>query len=352
MLRTALHTWHQQHNATLVEFGGWHMPLHYGSQIEEHHAVRKHAGIFDVSHMAAIDITGSTSTDFLRKLLANDISKCQHDGKAVYSCMLNNTGGVIDDLIAFRITPNHYRLVVNASSFAHDMQWITQEVWRPGHRSPLTHTSILATQGPNAIALMSQVLNYDLSALKRFHGTSHNSHFISRTGYTGEDGIEIILPESQALSLWSMCIDNGITPIGLGARDSLRLEAGLNLYGNDMTTSTSPLSSNLGWTVSLTDPSRDFIGKQALIDEQQRGIAEQLVGVSMHAPGVLRAQQTITINGNTTGHITSGGFSPTLGHAIGLARIPTLLDTNTPPQMHIERRGQQLPLTLTPPPFI
>ena len=350
MQQTALHPLHQTANAKCVDFAGWSMPLHYGSQLEEHRQVRQHAGIFDVSHMGVVDIIGDDSIDFLRQLLANDINKLKNC-HALYTCMLNETGGIIDDLIVYRLTKNHFRLVINASRRTVDLEWMKQQATHLNNIQIELQKNlcILAIQGPKAIELLQPIINTPIDTIKKFHCHQYNDMMIARTGYTGEDGVEIILPEAAAVELWQSCMQAGIAPCGLGARDSLRLEAGLNLYGQDMDESTSPLSSNLTWTVCFKDEDRNFTGKAALLKEQEIGSSEQLVGIVMTSPGVLRSQQTITDNKDFRGSITSGGFSPTLGHAVGFARIPNTKDI---PSLFTERRGKLTPLSIVKPPFV
>ena len=314
---TALHTQHQQLNAKLVDFCGWELPIHYGSQIAEHNAVRQYAGIFDVSHMGVVDIAGPSATALLRYTLANNIDKLDINNKALYSCMLNPQGGIIDDLIVYRLNTDHYRLVINAARRETDLNWLIKinEIF---DANIITHNdhAIIAVQGPMARTLIQDFTGESVLSLKRFHCLHQNDMIIARTGYTGEDGVECILPNAQAESFWKHCIKKGIQPCGLGARDSLRLEAGLNLYGTDMNTDTSPLISNLAWTVCFKDEQRDFIGKSALINQENSGIKQQLTGVIMRTRGVLRCHQPLLSNGEVIGEITSGGFSPTLNLAL------------------------------------
>ena len=341
MQATPLHSKHQSLNAKLVDFAGWDMPLHYGSQIQEHHAVRQKAGVFDVSHMGVIDITGTNASSLLHYALANNIDKLSINNKGLYSCLLNPQGGIIDDLIVYRIDPTHYRLVINAAGRETDLNWIRQlnQIF-DATITPRFDLCILAIQGPEARHILTPYLGKDILNLKRFHCLHQNDSTIARTGYTGEDGLECILPTKAAEDLWDFCIEHGIRPCGLGCRDSLRLEAGLNLYGTDMTTDTSPLTSNLKWTVCFKDETRDFVGKSALITEQNRGLKQQLCGVTMTTPGVLRCHQDIYADGEKIGEITSGGFSPSLGHAIGMARLPIA----TPSELYIDRRGKKIPI--------
>jgi aminomethyltransferase len=350
--RTPLYEQHLQLQAQIVPFANWEMPLNYGSQIKEHHAVRQHAGIFDISHMGIVDIKGNDSAAFLQYVLANDIQKLQQNGAALYSCLLNEKGGVVDDLIAYRITPNHYRLIINAACHDKDVQWLRNcaQNFDISIEEKLNFC-IIALQGPTALAVAKKVLpdiSRDLENLQPFQAIFHHDSMFARTGYTGEDGFEIVMPPQAARALWQACIAEGATPCGLGARDTLRLEAGLNLYGIDMDENTSPWVSNLGWTISLKDPARDFIGKQALLAQKQAGIQEKMVGLILEHPGVLRNHQAVWIENDGTGEITSGGFSPTLGVGVALARIPITAGTAG----WIEKREQKLPIKIVRPPFV
>ena len=349
MATTELHPWHTHNNGKMIDFSGWDMPLHYGSQIEEHHVVRNKAGIFDVSHMGVVDIHGQQATAFLRYLLANDVAKLSSDMRALYTCMLNHDGGVIDDLIVYRINANQYRLIINASRREVDTAWLTEQA-QPftATLTPRPSLCIIAIQGPQALSLCAPILGEQITNLKPFHCIESGNFFIARTGYTGEDGVEVLVDKTHALELWQQCIDAGIQACGLGARDTLRLEAGLNLYGNDMDETTSPYHANLGWTVSLKDETRDFIGKAALL-KHKASHSSKLVGIVMTAPGVLRDHQDISIRDNGTATITSGSYSPTLGHSIAFARIP--IDTQAE-QLYIDRRGKEIPLQIIKPPFV
>ncbi len=323
---TPLNQAHRDMNAKMVDFGGWDMPLHYGSQLEEHHKVRQDAGMFDVSHMLPVDIKGEDSRTFLRQLFANNIDKLSIPGKALYTCMLTPQGGIIDDLIVYFLSESWFRIVVNAGTAEKDVAWILQQrdtIAPKLEITPRRDLSIIAVQGPNARTKVWQAMPDAQAAtenLKSFHSTILNQYFIARTGYTGEDGFEIILPADDATSLWEALHTAEVAPIGLGARDTLRLEAGMNLYGQDMDESTSPLESGLAWTVDLKSE-RDFIGKQTLLDTPT---TQQLIGLVLVDRGVLRGHQTVVANhdGNEyQGEITSGGFSPTINQSIAFARI-------------------------------
>ncbi|MBI3716823.1 MAG: glycine cleavage system aminomethyltransferase GcvT [Betaproteobacteria bacterium] len=323
MQRTPLYAAHVELAAKMVDFGGWEMPLHYGSQLEEHHAVRKGAGMFDVSHMRPVEIEGASAREFLQHLLANDVAKLTVAGRALYSCMLNEKGGVIDDLIVYFLTPTHYRLVVNAGTAAKDIAWLeTQNAkWKEKLKiTPRHDVAMIAVQGPLAREKVWAALPGSEAVtreLKPFYAASHGDIFIARTGYTGEDGFEIIVPADQAVGLWQRLHQLGVAPAGLGARDTLRLEAGMNLYGQDMNDDTLPTESGLTWTVD-TKSERAFNGRAVLEAQPPQ---RNLYGLLLTGSGILRAHQVVqTPFGN--GEITSGTFSPTLQKSIALARLP------------------------------
>jgi aminomethyltransferase len=323
--RTALFQNHLKINAKIVDFSGWEMPLHYGSQLEEHHIVRNQAGMFDVSHMCVIDLSGQRTTDFLRYLLANDVAKLTISGKALYSCMLNETGGIIDDLIVYYINPFFYRLVVNAGTRQKDLAWIRLQAKAfeiDVHER--TDLAIIAVQGPRACEKVNLLFSSSeqkiLASLNTFQGMALDDYWLARTGYTGEDGYEIILPAVKAPEFWEKLLHQEIAPCGLGARDTLRLEAGLNLYGSDMDETTTPFESNLAWTVSYQSD-RDFIGKNALKQQTVEGLPTQLVGLLLEEKGVMRNHQKVILGETEHGEITSGTFSPSLQKSIAFARI-------------------------------
>ncbi|MEM8546575.1 MAG: glycine cleavage system aminomethyltransferase GcvT [Pseudomonadota bacterium] len=350
--QTELYAVHVDAGAKIVDFGGWDMPLHYGSQLDEHHRVRQDAGLFDVSHMTIVDIDGAADQPraFLRRLLANDIDKADQPGKAIYTCMLNEAGGVIDDLIAYWLGEDRYRVVVNAATRDRDLAWMS-EVAADFNivLSEREHLAMLAVQGPAARAKAEAVLPAALRApaasLRPFQAVFDDDWFVARTGYTGEDGYELIMPASQAAQIWATLVAAGVRPAGLGARDTLRLEAGLNLYGSDMDESTTPYESNLGWTVAM-EPARDFIGAAAL---QGADTTRQLVGLVLEGRGVLRDHQKVhATDGDEIGEITSGGFSPTMQASIALARVT--LDIGQRAEVNI--RNRQLPVRVVQPPFV
>ncbi|WP_017938083.1 glycine cleavage system aminomethyltransferase GcvT [Zestomonas thermotolerans] len=350
--RTPLYELHLALGAKMVDFGGWDMPLHYGSQVEEHHQVRRECGVFDVSHMTVVDVSGSQARDYLRQLLANDVARLQAPGKALYSAMLNERGGVVDDLIVYR-TETGYRLVVNAATRAKDLAWMRARA--EGFAVELqerAELAMLAIQGPQARARVAELMSAARAALihelKPFEGAFEGDWFIARTGYTGEDGLEIMLPAAQAAEFFNDLVGAGIAPIGLGARDTLRLEAGMNLYGQDMDEDVSPLSANMAWTIAWEPVERDFVGRQAL--EALRAVGDQpkLVGLVLEERGVLRAHQVVRVEGIGEGEITSGSFSPTLGKSIALARVPAA----TGDRAQVEIRGKWYPVRVVKPSFV
>ncbi len=352
-LRTPLYELHVALGARMVDFGGWDMPVAYGSQIEEHHAVRRAAGIFDVSHMCIIDLHGARARPFLRYLLANDVERLMLPGKALYSCMLNEAGGVIDDLIVYFLKEDFFRLVVNAGTRDKDVAWIASLAGafdlRLHERKDL---AMLAVQGPEARARLASLLPADQQAaalqLGQFVGVQLGDWFLARTGYTGEDGFEVMLPVSGAAELWRQLNELGVMSCGLGARDTLRLEAGMNLYGSDMDEQTDPLESGLAWTVAFDPPQRNFIGRAALEERRARGVAHKQVGLLLTERAVMRSHQRVLVEGLGEGEITSGTFSPTLSQSIALARVPAA----TGATVQVEVRGRLLPARVVRPPFV
>lgn len=348
--KTVLYSAHEQANAKIVDFGGWDMPLHYGSQLEEHHQVRQHCGLFDVSHMTIVDVQGSQSKDFLRYLLANDVDKLKTTGKALYSGMLNESGCVLDDLIVYRM-PQDYRLVVNCATREKDLAWMAKQSANfdvtLNERPDL---AMIAIQGPKALEIASNAKPDSaelIASLSVFQGLENGDWMFCRTGYTGEDGLEVMVPEAEAVAYWNALISADAKPCGLGARDTLRLEAGMNLYGSDMDETVTPLQSNMAWTVSLTDD-RDFIGKAALVAQKQAGVPDKLVGLVLEQKGVLRGHQKVIVEGLGEGEITSGTFSPTLGYSVALARVPSGIGETC----SVEMRKKQIEVKVVRPPFV
>jgi len=350
---TPLFDVHVAAGARMVDFGGWDMPVNYGSQIEEHHAVRRDAGMFDVSHMCVVDVRGARVRDFLRRLLANDVAKLTQPGKALYSCMLRENGGVIDDLIVYYLSDHWYRMVVNAGTRDKDLEWIRAHAGEfEVAVEPRFDLAMIAVQGPNARQRASTLLEPAFAAraleLGYFFGAPSDHWFVARTGYTGEDGWEIMLPADQATDLWGRLRDAGVRQCGLGARDTLRLEAGMNLYGNDMDESTSPLESGLGWTIAWDPQDRDFIGRGALAAQKAHGVPRKLVGLVLADRAVLRSHQKVIVPAVGEGEVTSGTFSPTLERSIGLARVPS----QTADRCEVEIRGRLLHAAVVRPPFV
>ncbi len=320
---TPLNAAHRAMGAKMVDFGGWDMPLHYGSQLEEHNQVRTDAGMFDVSHMRVVDLKGEGVRDFLRYLLANNVDKLQSSGKALYSCMLNPEGGVIDDLIVYFINDTMFRLVVNAGTAEKDIAWMKEQAATHAPKleiKPRTDLAMIAVQGPKAAEKLWEAmpgLKNLAGSLKPFSAVELGTMFVARTGYTGEDGFEIMLPTQAAAFFWEALSKAGVKPIGLGARDTLRLEAGVNLYGHDMDETINPLEAGLAWTVDLKSE-RDFIGKAALL---AKPATRKLVGLVLQDCGVMRDHQVVK-SSHGDGEITSGSFSPTLNQSVALARVP------------------------------
>ena len=351
--QTPLFGLHQELGARMVDFGGWNMPVQYSSQIGEHHAVRRAAGVFDVSHMGILDLRGAGVRALLQRLLANDVAKLTTPGKALYSCMLNEQGGVLDDLIVYFLNDYWYRMVVNAGTRDRDLAWIREHAGaftvEVNERSDL---AMLAVQGPEARAKAAQLLppadGAAALALDGFVGRELGRWFIARTGYTGEDGFEIMMPASDAVAAWRGLNSLGVASCGLGARDTLRLEAGMNLYGHDMDESTQPYESNLGWTVALAPSERRFIGRAALEPIARAGSQRKLVGLLLEERGVLRAHQKVTAAPAGEGEITSGTYSPTLERSIALARLPSAAAG----QVQVEVRGKLLPARVVRLPFV
>ena len=348
---TPLHDWHVAHGAKMVDFAGWDMPLHYGSQLEEHRTVRAAAGLFDVSHMCAVDVTGEAAEDFLRGLLANDVARLEAPGAALYSCMLNESGGVLDDLIVYRREAG-FRVVVNAGTRDADLAWMRA---RAGDLAvdlrERDDLAMLALQGPHSPSVLAAVLDDAVAAraktLQAFHAIEEGERFIARTGYTGEDGFEVALPAGDAVALADALLAAGATPAGLGARDTLRLEAGMNLYGQDMDENTTPLETGLAWTVAFEPAGRDFTGRAALERQRAGGVPRTRVGLVLEDRGVLRSHQRVVTPAGD-GETTSGSFSPTLGKAIALARVPK----GTRGEVTVEIRGKALRARVVRPPFV
>jgi len=352
--RTPLYELHKQAGARIVEFGGWDMPVNYGSQIEEHHYVRRDAGMFDVSHMTRVDLHGAGIREYLRHLVANNVDKLKTPGKALYTCMLNPDAGVLDDLIIYYLNEGWFRVVVNAATRDKDLAWMRQHIHGDVdliHRADL---AMIAVQGPQARDKAAAALGPEFGAVagawQPFVAAETGAGiFVARTGYTGEDGYELIVSNEQAPQVWIALAEAGVHPCGLGARDTLRLEAGMNLYGSDMDETTTPLESGLGWTVAWDPPDRDFIGRAPLEQQRAEGIERRLVGLVLEGQGVLRGHQKITTD-HGQGEVTSGTFSPTLGRSIALGRVPAAVKTGDSCQVDI--RGKLITAQVVKYPFV
>ena len=355
--KTVLNDVHRAAGARMVDFGGWDMPVNYGSQIEEHHAVRRDCGMFDVSHMCAVDVVGADAKAFLRRLVANNVDKLKVPGKALYSAMLNEAGGVVDDLIIYYLNDTTFRVVINAGTATKDLAWMEARRMDWGLNLTITERrsegtgndplGMIAVQGPNAKARVWEVLPQVKAAsegLGPFFGVQVGDYFVATTGYTGEQGFEIALPAAQAADLWRKLHAAGVAQCGLGARDTLRLEAGMNLYGNDMDETVSPLDAGLAWTVDLKSE-RDFVGKAALLANGQKA---QFLGLVLLDKGVLRGHQKV-FAAQGEGEITSGTFSPTLQQSIALARLP--LGVAIGDTVEVEIRDKRLKAKVVKPVF-
>ena len=355
--RTPLFDAHLAAGGKIVDFAGWEMPINYGSQIKEHETVRSDAGMFDVSHMTAVDVQGPAAMAFLQKLLANDVAKLTFEGKALYSAMLNQDGGVIDDLIVYR-THWGYRVVINAGTTDKDLAWMaTQAEGVEVTLTPRRDLAMIAVQGPNALAKTKQAkpeIAALIDTLGVFVGQPQGDWFVARTGYTGEDGLEISLPAAEAPQLWQQLLTAGITPAGLGARDTLRLEAGMNLYGNEMGDNVSPLAAGMGWTIAWAPDNRHFTGRDVIEQEKadratgKAGLLKQ-VGLLFEGRGVLRGHMRV-VTAAGEGEITSGTFSPTLKLSIAMARVPLAVQVGD--QVEVDIRGKLEPARVVKMPFV
>lgn len=350
--KTPLYDEHLTMNAKVVDFHGWEMPIHYGSQIEEHHKVRTEAGMFDVSHMTIIDLHGPHTRELLRRLVANNVDRLRAPGKALYTCMLNGAGGVIDDLIVYLMNETWFRLVVNAATRDKDLAWISQHAAQCAvevhERRDL---AMIAVQGPKARERV-HIAMPDIAAtsglLTPFNAARAGETFVARTGYTGEDGYEIILPAEDVPAVWRGLYDLGVAPVGLGARDTLRLEAGLNLYGQDMDETTTPLESGLAWTVAWEPADRQFIGRGPLEQQRATGHKRHQIALVLQDKGVLRTHQTVLFEGRPAGEITSGSYSPTLGRSIAFARV----DRPVGDRCNVDIRGHYAACKVVKAPFV
>jgi aminomethyltransferase len=346
--QTALYAQHQAANAKLVDFSGWDMPIHYGSQIKEHEVVRESAGMFDVSHMTIVDAKGAGSKAFLQYLLANDVDCLAEKGKALYSGMLNLDGGVIDDLIVYWLEDDFWRLVVNCGTREKDLAWL--DLQKQGFDVELTERddlSIVAIQGPQAIEKVKAATSQGavIDSLKIFQGKDAEGWFFARTGYTGEDGLEVMVPNELVEQFWLDLLAQNVAVCGLGARDTLRLEAGMNLYGQEMDDSVSPWHANMGWTIKLNED-RNFVGREAL---ENTAKDQKLVGLVLETRGVMRGHQAIlNAAGDKIGEITSGSFSPSMKQSIAMARVSSKEDG----ELFVDMRGKAVPVKRVKMPFV
>jgi len=353
MNTTALYAAHLKAGAKMVDFFGWNMPINYGSQIEEHNAVRQDAGMFDVSHMTIVDVIGSQAKAYLRYLLANDVDKLQAKGKALYSGMMNEQGGVVDDLIVYHFDETNYRLVVNSATKAKDLNWLNKvAVGFDVSIEEREEFAMIAVQGPKAKekagTLFTAAQREAVEGMKPFFGVQAEDLFIATTGYTGEAGYEIMVPVARAQEFWDQLLAAGVAPCGLGARDTLRLEAGMNLYGQDMDETVTPLEANMGWTITWDPSDRDFVGRAALEVQKQNGHAK-MVGLVMQEKGVLRAGLTVS-SPHGAGAITSGTFSPTLGFSVAMARVPKEVEIGS--TVEVEMRKKSVTVSVVKPSFV
>jgi aminomethyltransferase len=347
---TPLHAVHRELGARMVPFAGWEMPVHYGSQLAEHERTRTDAAMFDVSHMLVLDLDGADARTFLRTLVANDVAKLTAVGSALYGCMLNEAGGVLDDLIVYALGEGAYRVVVNAGTAETDIAWMERLRAERGYAcriTPRRDLAMIAVQGPQARSRCHAACPGTTSAsrIARFHGVGDRDLWIARTGYTGEDGYEIMMPGADAERWWRALLADGVAPAGLGARDTLRLEAGMNLYGQDMDASVTPYEAGLGWTVAMEEP-RDFIGRRAL---EQRAPRNDFVGLVLRDKGVMRAHQAVSTP-RGAGIVTSGGFGPTVNASIALARVPQGVTAGG--EVTVDVRGRALAARVVQPPFV
>ncbi|NLU47745.1 MAG: glycine cleavage system aminomethyltransferase GcvT [Syntrophomonadaceae bacterium] len=325
--RTPLYEIHQRYGGKMIDFGGWELPVQYASIIQEHHMVREKAGIFDVSHMGEIEVTGEKAEGFVRYLMTNDVTRLK-DKQVQYTLMCYPDGGVVDDLLVYRFSQQHYLLVVNASNTEKDYQWILSHAPEGIQVANVSDQyAQIAVQGPKAQEILQKISDTDLSQIRFFWfepqvKLAGIQCMVSRTGYTGEDGFEIYLPAAEAAELWERIMEAGgedIGPAGLGARDTLRFEAKLPLYGQELGPDITPLEAVLGHFVKLD--SGDFIGRDALLKQRDEGIKHSLAEFEMIGRGIPRSHYEVYKNGEKIGYVTSGAYAPTLGKPMGLALI-------------------------------
>ncbi len=364
MKHTPLYEEHRALGARMIPFGEWEMPERYTGIIEEHTATRTAAGLFDLSHMGEFYISGAAATELVQYLLANDVAALPVDG-ALYSPMCRDDGGIVDDVIVYRLgfTATHYLLVVNASNIAKDLAWVQETAQRQGIAADVDiedrsdATALVALQGPRAQEILQSLMVEPLADLRPFHAltgdvTNAVEAMVARTGYTGEDGFEIFVNSAEAVQLWRLLLERGreqgLVPVGLGARDTLRLEARLALYGNDIDDTTSPLEAGLSRFVKLDG--HDFCGREALLRQRDQSLTRRLVGLEMGDRAIPRPHYPVLVEGQEVGHVTSGTFSPTLGKGIALAYV-SLDHTAVGTELAVGIRGQPHPARVVKTPF-
>jgi aminomethyltransferase len=354
--RTPLYEAHRAAGAKLIEFGGWEMPVQYTSILEEHKAVRESVGLFDISHMGEIEIRGPRALDVVQRLTTNDAAKLDVN-QVQYAALCYPHGGIVDDLTVYRLGPEHFFFCVNASNIEKDYRWIVEQASGEAEISDVSaQVAQLAVQGQNAQATLQPLCDIDLEAIRYYWAATGHVQgveaLISRTGYTGEDGFEIYGPAQQGADLWSALLKAGepygIRPIGLGARDTLRLEMAYALYGNDITAETTPLQAGLGWIVRLQKG--DFIGRAALLKERAEGVKRRLVGFELIDRGVARSHYGILADGKRIGDVTSGTVSPSLNKAIGLGYVGAE-HAKVGTEVAIDIRGKPARARVAPTPF-
>ena len=351
--KTELHDTHIKMNGKMVDFTGWTLPIHYGSQINEHKIVRSDAGMFDVSHMMITDIKGKDAKPYLLHILANNIDRLKEPGKALYSCILNETAGIIDDLIIYYINDTHYRMITNAGTRDKNKKWFAETAKEYDIAfNTRDDLATIAIQGPNArkktCSILPSEVQQQAEQLPPFSSLSHKNWFIARTGYTGEDGFEVILPNEEIVDFWNKLHQAGVTPVGLGARDTLRLEAAMSLYGTDMDEKISPLECGLSWTIAWQPVERDFIGRRALTKIRSQIDNQVRIGILLPSKGILRNGQKVYMNNKEIGFITSGSYSPIIGKSIALARI----NNDSKGEYSVDIRGKKFPVQKVKLPFI
>jgi aminomethyltransferase len=353
--RTPLYGCHREAGAKIVDFAGWEMPVQYTGVIEEHRAVRTAAGLFDVSHMGEVRVRGAGAQAFLQRLTPNDVSKLV-PGRAHYSGLLTDRATYVDDILIYRLAADDFLVVVNASNAERDFEWIAAQALSSGEDVEVIDESdryaLLALQGPKALETLAPLASPDVSGLK-YYGFAEGTvagvpALISRTGYTGEDGFELYLAPEDAPGVWRRLVEAGAVPAGLGARDTLRLEAAMALYGHEIDDTTTPFEAGLSWVVKLDKG--EFLGRDALVAQKAAGVPRKLVGFEVRGRGIARQGHPVASEGGTVGAVTSGTWSPTFEKALGLAYVPPEMAAPGTP-LAIEVRGKALPAVVVEIPF-